>query len=348
MPAELPPFDAVLLLSFGGPEGPQDVRPFLENVTRGREIPEARLQEVEAQYALFGGVSPINEECRKLQGAFEAELAGSNHPLPVYWGNRNWPPMLKDTLRGMGEAGVRRALVLATSAFSSYSGCRQYQEDLDRATEELLAEGSPVPALQKIRPYWNHPGFIETVIAHSAQALAEVSESRESTRLLFTAHSIPLSMAAGCNYETQLREAARVVAESVAPDCSWDLVFQSRSGPPSVPWLEPDICDFIAELNSEEAADSSKVEALVVIPLGFVADHMEVKYDLDTRARAMAEQQGLSFSRARTVGDAARFVRGLRELVEEYADGAAALKVGRLDAAPAQCAPDCCTMPKRR
>lgn len=347
MSSERLPIDAVLLLSFGGPEAPEHVRPFLEKVTAGRQIPAERLDEVEAQYALFGGISPINEECRRLRAALDAELQSSDCPLPVYWGNRNWEPLVEDTVCEMSRAGVRRAVVVATSAFSSYSGCRQYLEDLDRATAVAQERGYQPPLLEKVRPYWNHPGFIETVIANSAEAMAEVTAPPSAVRLVFTAHSIPLSMAATCDYEQQLREAARLVAAAVAPESGWDLVFQSRSGPPAVPWLEPDICDYLSAVDVPQEG-RPKVAAVVVVPLGFVADHMEVKYDLDTRARAAAEAAGLQMARARTVGVAPTFVAALRELIEERSMGTTPRKVGDLPVRPTPCPVDCCRYTPRR
>jgi protoporphyrin/coproporphyrin ferrochelatase len=330
------PFDAVLLLSFGGPEGPDDVMPFLENVTRGRNIPRARLEEVGKHYLLFGGVSPINEQCRDLVRALQAELRRSGPDLPVYWGNRNWHPMLADTVRQMAADGVRRAVAVATSAYSSYSACRQYLDDIDRAR---AAAGDRAPLIEKLPPFWNHPSFIETMSANTRDALARLATDRALTRLVFTAHSIPLAMAASCDYEIELREASALVAERVSPGrppLEWSLVYQSRSGPPTQPWLEPDVCDHLRELGT------AGVEGVVVVPIGFVADHMEVKYDLDTEARAVADQIGLRMERALAVGASQTFVAGLCELVRCHIEGRTAPCLGTRGPRPYPCRPGCC------
>src|SRR5688572_938487 len=291
------PHDALLVLSFGGPEKPDDVLPFLENVTRGRNVPRARLDVVAQQYLRFGGRSPINDECRKLLAALERELDARGPRLPVYWGNRNWHPMLADTLAQMKRDGIGRAVAVATSAFSSYSGCRQYLEDIDRAREVV---GAGAPVIEKLPPFWNTPGFLETMTEHVRDALRVALSRRgasvDETRLGFTAHSLPVAMASGCDYVAELREAAEFVATGAALGMEWDLVFQSRSGPPSVPWLEPDIGDHLRALAERD------IHAVVLVPIGFVADHMEVLYDLDTQAREIAESLGIELVRARTVG----------------------------------------------
>ncbi len=316
-----PPHDAILLLSFGGPEGPDDVMPFLENVTRGRNVPPERLAVVAEQYESFGGVSPINEQNRALIDALRGELDRRGIDLPIHWGNRNWKPYVEDTMAELAGAGHRRVLALATSAFSSYSGCRQYLEDIARARAHV---GEGAPAVDKIRPYWNHPGFIAAVTdrVHDANA-----DAPPDARLVFTAHSIPLSMASTSDYELQLRS----VAARVAGDRPWDLVFQSRSGPPQVPWLEPDIVDHLHTL-----ADDGTT-AVIVVPLGFVSDHMEVKFDLDTQAVEAAESLGMTMVRASTVGTHPLFIAGLADLIEQYLDGDV----------PA-CAADCCPAPAPR
>lgn len=348
MTTPLPPFDAVLLLSFGGPEGPDDVMPFLENVTRGRGVPRARLEVVARQYAAFGGRSPINDECRRLVAALEDEFSRRGPRLPVYWGNRNWAPLLADTMAAMARDGVRRAVAVTTSAYSSYSACRQYLEDVERAR---AAVGSAAPLVEKLPPYWNNAGFIETMIANTRAAIAALDAeagrdgvgtasavaSRESAaRLVFTAHSLPVSMSGGCDYVAQLREASSLVAAAAAPDLEWDLVYQSRSGPPSQPWLEPDVGDHLRALH---AAGSSRV---VLVPIGFTADHMEVLYDLDTLARGVADSLGMTMTRAACVGAAPLFVAGLRDLVAAHIEGRRLPVLGSLGPRPSPCAPACC------
>ena len=306
-------YDALLIVSFGGPEGPDDVVPFLENVTRGRPVPPARLQEVARHYELFGGVSPINAETRALAAAVEDELVLHGPELPVYWGNRNWHPLLPYVLQQMADDGVGRALAFVTSAFGSYSSCRQYLDDIERARGVV---GHRAPIVDKLRLFYNHPMFIEAVVERAAAALAAAPDG---SRLLFTAHSLPLSMSTVAPYEMQLREAAALVAARLPGAPAWDLVFQSRSGPPAQPWLEPDIVDRIDALAAEGVAD------VVVAPLGFVFDHMEVVYDLDVLARDAAERHGMTFVRAATPGTAlAPMVRDLvAERVSERSDRAA-------------------------
>ena len=342
MTNERAPFDAVLLLSFGGPEGPDDVLPFLENVTRGRGIPRERLEEVGKHYFLFGGVSPINSQCRELLGALRAELERAGPALPVYWGNRNWHPMLAATVRQMADDGIRRVVAVATSAYSSYSACRQYLDDIDAARAAL---GARAPAIEKLPPFWNHPGFIETMAANTRAALARMDTPPAKTRLVFTAHSIPTAMAATCDYEIELREAAALVAERVSPRNAppgWDLVFQSRSGPPTQPWLEPDVCDHLRQLRD------GGVEGVVVVPIGFVADHMEVKYDLDTQARAVADEVGLRMERALAVGAAPSFVAALRELIACHVEGRTPPALGTRGPRPFPCRPGCCAYTPQR
>ncbi|WP_432094723.1 ferrochelatase [Streptomyces sp. bgisy100] len=322
------PYDALLLLSFGGPEGPDDVVPFLENVTRGRGIPRERLKEVGRHYFLFGGVSPINAQNRELLDALRKDFAEHGLGLPVHWGNRNWAPCLTDTLREMVAEGRRRILVLATSAYASYSGCRQYRENLADALAALEAEGLPLPQVDKLRLYFNHPGFVRPMVDRTLAALAELPEEvRAGAHLAFTTHSIPTSAAdtsgpvsghgEGGAYVAQHLDVAREIAGAVARETGtehpWRLVYQSRSGAPHIPWLEPDICDHLEELHGAGAP------AAVMVPIGFVSDHMEVKYDLDTEATAKAAELGLPVSRAGTVGADPRFVEAVRELVLERA-----------------------------
>lgn len=336
----LPPFDAVLLLSFGGPEGPDDVMPFLENVTRGRGIPRERLEVVAAQYMLFGGKSPINGQCRELMAALQAEFAARGPALPLYWGNRNWAPMLEDTVAQMARDGVRRAVAIATSAYSSYSACRQYLEDVERAR---AAVGADAPIIEKISPYWNEAGFLETMTENTRVALAanRALDGSGEPRLVFTAHSLPTSMADHCDYVAELNEASSLVAAAAAPELAWDLVWQSRSGPPQQPWLTPDVGDHLRTLHADG------IRRVVLVPIGFVADHMEVVYDLDTQARAVADSLGLAMTRAKCVGAAPRFVAGLRDLVVAHIAGERAPTVGSRGPRPSPCAPGCCPAPQR-
>ncbi|MFJ6992871.1 ferrochelatase [Streptomyces sp. NPDC003090] len=322
------PYDALLLLSFGGPEGPDDVVPFLENVTRGRGIPKERLKEVGQHYFRFGGVSPINAQCRALLAALREDFAAAGLDLPVYWGNRNWTPYLTDTLREMVRDGRRRIAVLATSAYASYSGCRQYRENLADALAALEAEGLPLPKVDKLRHYFNHPGFVEPMVEGVLRSLAELDESvRSGAHLAFTTHSIPDSAADtsgpvqdhgdGGAYVKQHLDVARLIADAVRERTGtahpWRLVYQSRSGAPHIPWLEPDICDHLEELHKEGAP------AAVMVPIGFVSDHMEVLYDLDTEATAKAAELGLPVRRSATVGADPRFAAAIRELLLERA-----------------------------
>ncbi|MEU0571766.1 ferrochelatase [Nonomuraea sp. NPDC005983] len=310
-------YDALLVLSFGGPEGPDDVLPFLENVVRGRGVPRERLLQVAEHYQGFGGVSPINRQNRELVEALRP-VAG----VPVYWGNRNWHPFGADTVRQMKADGVRRAAVFATSAFAGYSSCRQYYEDIAR----ISVEGGP--ELVKMRHFGDHPGFVEAMADHTRQALERLG--RDDARLVFTAHSIPVSMAetagpSGGLYEAQLRRSAQLVSEALGRDQPWDLVWQSRSGPPQVPWLEPDICDFLRKTDAR---------SVVLVPIGFVSDHMEVVYDLDTEAKQVADELGLPLERAATAGTHPAFVRMVRQLMDEPE--------------PVACALTCCPAPRRR
>lgn len=328
--SETPRLDALLIVSFGGPEGPDDVIPFLENVTRGRNIPRERLEVVAEQYRLFDGVSPINGINRKLIADLESLLAEKGPALPIYWGNRNWAPYLADTVQRMADDGVRHAVAFATAAYSSYSSCRQYREDIERARATV---GAIAPVIEKIRPYWNHPGFIETMRQRTQTAL---NHFREVPHVLFTAHSIPLSMADHCDYVAQLNEAAHLVIDAVAPSLTWELVYQSRSGPPTQPWLEPDVNDRLRQLASEG------VQRVLLVPIGFVADHMEVKYDLDTQAADTAKEVGIQLERAATAGTSASFVAMIRDLVLERIDGHAPAFLGKLGPRPTPCPVDCC------
>lgn len=343
--------DALVVISFGGPEAPEDVLPFLRNVTRGRSIPPERLEEVAAHYQHFGGASPINAQNRGLIAALRADFTAHDLDLPIYFGNRNWTPYLTDTVREMRADGVRRALGFVTSAYSSYSACRQYQEDIAAAR---AAVGTGAPEVLRLRQFFNHPGFIAPNVDAVRRARASLDDARAAgepagrTRLVFTAHSVPATMAdtagpSGDAYVTQLLDAAGLVATAAAPDLGWDLVWQSRSGPPQVPWLEPDVSDHL------EALAARGVEAVVVAPIGFVSDHIEVRWDLDNEAAATAGKLGLDFVRADTPGTDPRFVAMVRELVlERIHPGSPRRALGRLGPSHDVCPPGCCPPPRRR
>ncbi len=350
------PFDAVLLLSFGGPDGPDDVVPFLENVTRGRGVPRERLEEVAEQYLAFGGASPINDQCRALLAALRAELDRRGRDVPLYWGNRNWAPYVEDVLREIAEDGHRAVLCLTTSAFSSYSACRQYHDDLERAVAAVAEAGLTPPGVRKVRPYFNVPGFVETVAVRVEDALAELAPAdRNRARLVFTAHSVPMSMATTSDYEAQLLDVARLVVDRVAVPRlvdlgrdarherggAWDLVWQSRSGPPQVPWLEPDVVDHLGDLHDRGE------DVVVVVPIGFTSDHQEVRFDLDTQAREAAEALGMTFVRAGTVGTHPRFVRSLADVLDEHLVCADPLALGPLGPRTNPCREGCCPAPRR-
>ncbi|WP_330299023.1 ferrochelatase [Streptomyces sp. NBC_00503] len=356
------PYDALLLLSFGGPEGPDDVVPFLENVTRGRGIPRERLKEVGQHYFGFGGVSPINGQNRELLDALRKDFAEHGLDLPVYWGNRNWAPYLDDVMREMAADGRRRIAVLATSAYASYSGCRQYRENLADALALLVGEGvaeADLPKVDKLRHYFNHPGFVQPMIDGVLAALESLpAEVRSGARLAFTTHSIPNAAAdtsgpveahtadgEGGAYVAQHLDVAKVVADAVRAETGtelpWELVYQSRSGAPHIPWLEPDICDHL------EALHEAGTPAVVMVPIGFVSDHMEVLYDLDTEATAKAAELGLPIARSATVGSDPRFAAAVRDLVLERAatergEVVERCALGLLGAGQDLCAVGCC------
>ncbi|WP_299055527.1 ferrochelatase [uncultured Nocardioides sp.] len=348
------PYDAVLLVSFGGPEAPEDVVPFLENVTRGRNIPRERLEEVGEHYFQFGGRSPINDQNRAFLDLLRADLAGAGVDLPVYWGNRNWDPYLTDTLRQMTADGVTRAACFVTSAYSSYSGCRQYRENLAAARDAVPAEVGTAPKLDRFRVYFDHPGFLEPNVDAVLAALAQLPEDvRDDARLVFVTHSIPTSMndasgppaLGGGAYVAQHTSVMHAIVAEVAQQTGRthgaDLVYCSRSGPPQVPWLEPDVNDHLAALKEAGAS------AVVIAPIGFVSDHMEVVYDLDTEALETARGLGLPAVRAGTAGTDARFVATVRDLLLERAavergDDVARASTGGLGPAWDRCAVDCC------
>lgn len=304
------PYDALLIVSFGGPEKREDVIPFLENVLRGKPVPRERLLEVADHYYHFGGVSPINSQVRDLIAALQVELARAGVTLSIYWGNRNWHPLLTDTLRQMADHGIKRALAFFTSAYSSYSGCRQYRENIQQAQSEV---GPNAPAVDKVRVFYNHPDFIAANVDRVRAALRRLPEAnRETAAIAFTAHSIPHSMADHCNYVAQLTETCRLIADELklSPE-RWKLVYQSRSGRPSDPWLEPDILDHIRTLNS------SRQTSLVIAPIGFLSDHIEILFDLDEQARELCDELGIAMARSGTVGTHPRFVMMVRELIQE-------------------------------
>jgi ferrochelatase len=327
-------YDAILLLSFGGPEGKDEVIPFLENVLRGKNVPRERMETVAHHYYLFDGVSPINGHCRELIKALKTELENANIHLPIFWGNRNWQPMLFDTLLDMKNKGVKKALAFVTSAYSSYSSCRQYLEDIEKAQKEV---GIDAPQIDKIRVFYNHPKFVETNRNNLANALNTISaEKRQAAHIAFTAHSIPKLMSDNCAYEQQLNEMAARLAQEVNQS-HWQMVYQSRSGPATQPWLEPDICDHLKALHAQG------VENVVIAPIGFLCDHMEVIYDLDVEAKKLSEEIGLSIVRVKTPGTDELFVGMIKELIEERLDpGKPKAAVGDSGLCENICAPGCC------
>ena len=330
-------YDAVLFVSFGGPDKADDVLPFLENVLRGRRVPKERMLEVAEHYYHFGGKSPINEQNIALIDAIRQELKTSGLDLPVYWGNRNWYPLLTDTIQEMKDAGVRRALAFVTSGFSCYSGCRQYRENIQQARDTV---GPEAPEIDKIRVFFNHPGFVHPM-ARNVRSAMESLDNKPQTPILFTAHSIPLSMADSSDYCKQLQEASRLVAEQ-ANISNWKLVYQSRSGPPTQPWLEPDVCDAIRDLHEQGESN------VVIVPIGFISDHMEVLFDLDTEAADLCKELGMKMARANTAGTDPEFVQMIRDLIVERAFGLSEkAAIGRMPANHDVCPLDCCPAPMR-
>jgi ferrochelatase len=341
--SEKPDYNAIMVVGFGGPEKREDVLPFLENVTRGRGIPRERLLEVAEHYNQLGGASPINAQVRELIEALRAELRRHGITVPLYWGNRNWNPYLTDTLREMAGSGVKHALAVVLSAYSSYSSCRQYREDIERARTEV---GPGAPSVDKMRVFYNHPEFIAANSDRVREALAQVpAEARADVHVAFTAHSIPMPMASNCHYEEQLQESCRLVAVGLGvPPSRYRLVYQSRSGRPQDPWLEPDILDHLRWLKGQGAAH------VIIHPIGFLSDHMEVLYDLDEEASHLCEELGLSMVRSRTVGTHRAFVRMLRELIEERVSHAPIEEhraSGQFGPGHDACPVDCCLPPMR-
>ena len=333
------PYDALLLVSFGGPERPEDVIPFLENVLRGKDVPRERMMAVAGHYYQFGGKSPIKQQNRELIAALGREFEQHGPALPIYWGNRNWHPLLPDAIRQMADAGVRRALAFFTSAYSSYSGCRQYRENIEVAQREI---GPAAPRIDKLRAFYNHPLFVEVMVDRVAAALRAIPAERRSCAFLaFTAHSIPLAMAENSQYQAQLEEACRLVAQSF-PGHAWWLAYQSRSGPPDQPWLEPDIGDALRELARQGVRD------VAIVPIGFISDHLEVLYDLDIEAKRLSGELGLHMVRAATAGADPRFVAMIRELaLERIETGRERRALGTLGPSHDACPADCCMPPAR-
>jgi ferrochelatase len=332
-------YDAILIVSFGGPESREEVIPFLENVLRGRNVPRERMLAVAEHYYHFEGKSPINQQTRELISALKDELEQHGPNLPVYWGNRNWHPMLADTVRQMKQDGVRRALAFVTSAYSSYSGCRQYREDIARARSEIGAEA---PDIDKIRVFFNHPGFIEATEDKLRDTLDEMPyEAKRNVQIVYVAHSVPMSMANTSDYVEQLEEVRKLVSErlNISNDA---LVYQSRSGVPGQPWLEPDVLDHLKEVKQRSLGSG-----VVLAPISFISDHMEVLYDLDIEARQLCDSLSLPMARAKTVGVHPKFIGMIRELIVERTNGGERRAVGSLGPRQDACAEDCCPAPMR-
>lgn len=330
-------YDAILIVSFGGPEKKADVIPFLENTVRRRNVPRERILEVARHYDHLGGRSPINGQNRELVRKLEEELQSSGPALPVYWGNRNWHPMLADTLRAMKADGIRRALAFVTSAYSSYSGCRQYLENIEQARAEI---GERAPVIDKLRVFYNHPRFIQVWLECIREALPKFTpEERENAQIVYTAHSIPLSMASGCAYAQQIEETCRLISECLGFDHG-PLVFQSRSGSPAQPWLGPDIQDYLRGVANQR-------KNILIAPVGFISDHMEVVYDLDLESQHLCEKLGIKMVRASTPGAHPEFISMIRELILERTEGAKKRAMGKFGPYHDVCASDCCLPPPR-
>jgi ferrochelatase len=333
-------YDAVLIVSFGGPESREEVIPFLENVLRGRNVPRERMLAVAEHYYHFEGKSPINQQTRELIAALEKELSSHGPQLPVYWGNRNWHPMLADTLREMKKDGIRRALAFVTSAYSSYSGCRQYRENIASAQREV---GAGAPEIEKLRVFFNHPGFIEANVDRLRDALDQIpAHQRDNVQIIYTAHSIPLSMANTSDYVRQLEEVRKLISERLGiPNDA--LVYQSRSGAPGQPWLEPDLLDHLREVKVRGLAS-----AVAIAPIGFISDHMEVLYDLDVEARQLCGSLELPMVRAKTAGVHPKFIAMIRELILERMDPNVERRaLGSLGPRQDLCLENCCPAPQR-
>jgi protoporphyrin/coproporphyrin ferrochelatase len=334
-------YDAVLIVSFGGPESREEVIPFLENVLRGRNIPRERMLAVAEHYYHFEGKSPINQQTRELIAALEAELERTGPNLPIYWGNRNWHPFLADTMRKMKQDGIRRAVGFVTSAYSSYSGCRQYREDIARAQREV---GQGAPEVDKLRPFFNHPAFVAATVERVRDALQAIPvDAQKNVQVVYTAHSIPLAMANTSDYVKQLEEVRMLVSLALAKKND-ALVYQSRSGAPGQPWLGPEILDYLREVKARDLAS-----AVVLAPISFISDHMEVLYDLDVEARQVCHSLGLPMTRAGTAGLHPKFIDMIRELIlERMNPGWERRAVGSLGPRPDTCAENCCPAPQSR
>jgi ferrochelatase len=333
-------YDALLLVSFGGPESNEEVMPFLENVLRGRNVPRERMLAVAEHYYHFGGKSPINQQNRDLMAALQAELDQHGPKVPIYWGNRNWHPLLGNALQQMKKDGVRRALAFVTSAYSSYSGCRQYRENIASAQSQV---GEGAPEIDKLRVFYNHPGFVEPMIERVRAGLLQLpAQARPQAQVVYTAHSIPLSMSQTCNYGKQLEESCRLVSEGLGR--SGDrLVFQSRSGPATQSWLEPDVLDYLREVKENDSASG-----VVIAPIGFISDHLEVLYDLDTEATQLCAELKLPMVRAGTVGAHPQFVSMIRELmIERMSETPVRVALGGFGPSHDVCPVDCCPAPQR-
>ncbi len=346
------PYDSVLLVSYGGPDAPEDVIPFIENVLGGRKLSRQRLEELAEPYMYFHGTSPINEQNRALLAAIIDELDRNTLALPVYWANLHWHPFLPVVLRQMADDGISRAIAFATSAFASYPGCRKYRELIDAARLEI---GPQAPRVDKLRLFYNHPGFIEAVTDRVVEALGQIDKPRaEHIKILFTAHSLPLSMAQSCPYEHQVRESCRLVIQRLQASeqldsaqreslADWELTYQSRSGPPQQPWLGPDVGEWLLENHQDLTAMN-----VVIVPIGFLSDNMEVIYNLDVELRALCDKLAINMVRAATVGTHPRFVRMIRELIEERLDPSKPRPaIGADGPWPDECADDCCPQPAR-
>ncbi len=338
-------YDAILVVSFGGPESKEEVIPFLENVLRGRGVPRERMLAVAEHYYHFEGKSPINQQTRDLITALESELEKNGPRLPIYWGNRNWHPLLTDTLRKMKDDGIQRAVAFVTSAYSSYSGCRQYREDIARAQNEV---GLGAPQVDKLRAFFNHPGFVEATVERVAEALRAIPEnSRQNVQIIYTAHSIPMSMANTSDYVMQLEEVRRLVSGALGQSND-ALVYQSRSGAPGQPWLEPDILDYLRLNYLRELKANKRASAVVVAPIGFISDHLEVVYDLDVEAQQLCNELGLPMTRAKTVGVHPKFIGMIRELIQERMNQQLERRaMGSLGPRTDVCAEDCCPAGQR-
>lgn len=361
------PYDCILLVSYGGPDGPADVIPFIENILQGRKLSPQRLEELAEPYMYFGGASPINEQNRALLAAIIGELTATSRDgreenadlkpldLPVYWANLHWHPLLRDVLQQMADDEMSHALAFATSAFGSYPGCRKYREAIDDARAQV---GPQAPRVDKLRLFYNHPGFIASVTDRVVAALARFDNpSGERVKILFTAHSLPVSMAQSCPYVQQVRESCRLVIEQLqaneqlAPDmrealADWELAYQSRSGPPEQPWLGPDVGEWLVEHYVD--ADPDATNNVVIAPIGFMSDHKEVVFDLDVEIQALCEHLGINMVRASTPGTHPRFVRMVRELIEERLDpNLPRSSIGPDGPWPDECADDCCPPPTR-